>query len=404
MSASRRLRISAGLAALASLSALVLAPVPALASHGGGPSAGAIARSQREVASRERQVEAAVTAVARAKLTLARLNVSAEVAFEAYDGAKVKLAAAQRAVSTAHRVLAGATAQVTHGEARVRKFVTAAYETGGLSSLDAYLAPGGAAQLVSRVGAIAAISSSEHTTLQQLDAARIYQGVVSRQAEGVAATAATAAAAANRAKTAALAAVKRQTTELATLNRTQATLRGLLAQAKAHESKLQRERLAALARARARAIARAARQHSSSPGPYSGRSGNLSGTVSAATEAAALHDAESQIGKPYQWAAAGPNSYDCSGLVMWAYDQVGVHLDHYTGDQWNEGAHVGRADLQPGDLVFFATNTSDASTIHHVGLYVGGSEMVDAPYTGVDVRYDSIDRPDYIGAVRPYQR
>ena len=404
MSAPRRLRISAGLAALAALGAFVLAPVPALASHRGGPSAGAIARSQREVASRQRQVEAAATAVAKAKLTLARLNVSAEVAFEAYDGAKVKLAAAQRAVSTAHRVLAGATAQVTHGEARVRKFVTAAYETGGLSALDAYLAPGGAAELVSRVGAIAAISSSEHTTLQQLDAARIYQGVVSRQAEGVAATAATAAAAANRAKTAALAAVKRQTTELATLSRTQATLRGLLAQAKAHESTLQRERLAAIARARARAIARAARQHSSSPGPYSGQSGNVSGTVSAATEAAALHDAESQIGKPYQWAAAGPSSYDCSGLVMWAYDQVGVHLDHFTGDQWNEGAHVSRADLQPGDLVFFATNTSDPSTIHHVGLYVGGSEMVDAPYTGVDVRYDSIDRPDYIGAVRPYQR
>ena len=208
----------------------------------------------------------------------------------------------------------------------------------------------------------------------------------------------------NVGQTAALAAVKRQTTELATLSRTQATLRGLLAQAKAHESTLQRERLAAIARARARAIARAARQHSSSPGPYSGQSGNLSGTVSAATEAAALHDAESQIGKPYQWAAAGPSSYDCSGLVMWAYDQVGVHLDHFTGDQWNEGAHVSRADLQPGDLVFFATNTSDPSTIHHVGLYVGGSEMVDAPYTGVDVRYDSIDRPDYIGAVRPYQR
>jgi cell wall-associated NlpC family hydrolase len=81
-----------------------------------------------------------------------------------------------------------------------------------------------------------------------------------------------------------------------------------------------------------------------------------------------------------------------------------VHLDHFTGDQWNEGAHISRNQLRPGDLVFFATNTSDPSTIHHVGMYVGGGEMVDAPFTGADVRYDSMDRPDYIGAVRPYQR
>jgi cell wall-associated NlpC family hydrolase len=89
---------------------------------------------------------------------------------------------------------------------------------------------------------------------------------------------------------------------------------------------------------------------------------------------------------------------------MWAYDQVGVHLDHWTHDQWAEGAHISRADLRPGDLVFFALNVADPSSIHHVGMYVGNDEMVDAPFTGVDVRYDSIDRSDYIGAVRPYQR
>jgi cell wall-associated NlpC family hydrolase len=389
---------------VASLSALTLAPGTALASHGGGPSAGAIARSHRVVAGRQRQVAAAAASLARAKVALAKLNVTAEVAFEAYDEAKLKLSTAQHAVQTAHLVLAGATRQVSHGEARVRHFATAAYESGGLSAIDAYLEPGGPAQLVSRVGAIAAISSSEHTTLLQLDAARIYQGVVSRQAEGVEATSAAAAAAATRAKTVALAAVKKQTALLANLRQRRAHLRTLLSQAETHESKLQRERLAAIARARARAIARAASQHGSGPSPFSGESGNTAGTVSAASALSALHDAESQIGKPYQWGAAGPNTYDCSGLVLWAYSHVGVHLEHFTGDQWNEGAHVSRSDLRPGDLVFFATNTSDPSTIHHVGMYVGGDEMVDAPFTGVDVRYDSIDRPDYIGAVRPYQR
>jgi cell wall-associated NlpC family hydrolase len=83
---------------------------------------------------------------------------------------------------------------------------------------------------------------------------------------------------------------------------------------------------------------------------------------------------------------------------------VGVHLDHWTGDQWNEGAHVSRADLRPGDLVFFAYNTSDPATIHHVGMYIGNGQMVEAPYTGANVRISSYARPDYIGAVRPYQR
>lgn len=402
MSAARRIRWGVAIAALAT--SVALAPMPALASHGGGPSAGAIAHSKREVASREREVRAAATSVATANLKLAALNASAEVAFEAYDGARVKLAAATHGVRTAHLVLANATHQVASGQAKVTRFVTAAYETGGLSSLDAYIEPGGPAQLLSRVGAIAAITTSEHTTLQQLDAARIYQGVVSRQTEVVAASAAAAKVAANRAKVAALAAVKSQTTFLAGLRQQQAQLRALLSQAQTHASRLVRARLAAIAKARAEAVARAAASHSTTPSPYSGESGSTSGTVSVGTALTALHDAESQIGKPYQWGAAGPNTYDCSGLVMWAYGQVGVHLDHFTGDQWNEGAHVSRSELRPGDLVFFATNTSDASTIHHVGMYVGGSEMVDAPFTGVNVRYDSIDRSDYIGAVRPYQR
>jgi cell wall-associated NlpC family hydrolase len=120
------------------------------------------------------------------------------------------------------------------------------------------------------------------------------------------------------------------------------------------------------------------------------------------TERRAVAYAESQLGKPYQWGAAGPDSYDCSGLVMWSYDQVGVYLQHWTGFQWNEGAHIALSALRPGDLVFFATNTSDPNTIHHVGMYIGNGEMVEAPYTGANVRISGAFRPDLIGAVRPY--
>ena len=86
---------------------------------------------------------------------------------------------------------------------------------------------------------------------------------------------------------------------------------------------------------------------------------------------------------------------------MYVWAKAGVALGHFTGAQWNEGTHVTRAQLQPGDLVFFATNTSQPSTIHHVGIYVGGGQMIDAPYTGVNVRKESAFRSDYIGAVRP---
>jgi cell wall-associated NlpC family hydrolase len=401
----RRLRWGAAIAALVTSAALAPAPAIGANGHHHGPSAAAVARSQQQVAGRQHQVAVAARALGRAKQQLNRLNVAAETAFEAYDGAKVKLAAAERAVQTAHAVLAGANARVAKGQASAIEFATAAYKTGGLSNLAAYLEPGGAARLVSRVGAIDAISNTEHITLQQLDAARIYQAVVSQQAEAIDAKARSAATAAATAKTAAAAAVARQTAVIASRRHERARLNALLSSAKSTASHLEQARLAALARARARAAARQPAPASpAGPRPYSGSSGSTVGTVSAATAQAALHAAESQIGKPYQWGAAGPNTYDCSGLVMWSYDQVGVQLDHWTGDQWNEGAHVSRAQLRPGDLVFFARNTSDPATIHHVGMYVGGGEMVDAPYTGVDVRYDSAFRPDYIGAVRPYQR
>jgi cell wall-associated NlpC family hydrolase len=386
------------------------APGPALGaqrSHHHAPSATALAHSQHVVAHREHQIKVAAARIGAAKAELAHLNVTAEVAFEAYDGARVKLAAAQRAVHTARVVLAGANRQVAKGQRGVVAFAQAAYKSGGLSSLSIYLEPGGPSQLVSRVGAIDAISSSEHTTLQRFKAAQIYQGVVADQARGVEAKAAAAASAAARAKQVAAAAVTRQQAEVTGLRQQQAHLQSLLSSAKSHASTLEQAHLAALARARRRAAARAATPPpptSTGHSPYTGSSGDLSGTVSASVAAAALASAESQIGKPYVWAAAGPDSYDCSGLVMWAYAQHGVQLDHWTGDQWNEGANVSRAQLRPGDLVFFAYNTSDPATIHHVGMYVGNGQMVDAPYTGVNVRYDYAFRADYIGAIRPYQR
>lgn len=105
--------------------------------------------------------------------------------------------------------------------------------------------------------------------------------------------------------------------------------------------------------------------------------------------------AKRYLGAPYRWAASGPNAFDCSGFTMFVYRQVGVSLPHSSRAQIHRGERVSRSDLQPGDLVFFG------SPIHHVGMYVGGGQMIHAPHTGDVVKISSINRSDYAGACRP---
>ncbi|MDI6692352.1 MAG: NlpC/P60 family protein [Anaerosomatales bacterium] len=104
----------------------------------------------------------------------------------------------------------------------------------------------------------------------------------------------------------------------------------------------------------------------------------------------------SKLGTPYRWGAAGPDAFDCSGFTMWVYAQVGVSLPHSSRAQYDCGERVSRANLRPGDLVFFGR-----SRIHHVGIYIGGNRYVHAPHTGDVVRISSLDRADYVGACRP---
>ncbi|MGW3044540.1 NlpC/P60 family protein [Kitasatospora sp. NPDC001159] len=111
--------------------------------------------------------------------------------------------------------------------------------------------------------------------------------------------------------------------------------------------------------------------------------------------AAIVQFAYAQLGKPYQWSATGPNSFDCSGLTGAAYRAAGLKLSRMSQDQWNDGPRVARADLQPGDLVFFYGD------IHHVGIYIGDGKMIHAPRTGKNVEVLPIDAMPYVGAVRP---
>ena len=101
--------------------------------------------------------------------------------------------------------------------------------------------------------------------------------------------------------------------------------------------------------------------------------------------------AMSQLGTPYVWAGAAPGGFDCSGLVMWAYSQVGVSLPHSSYSMWNYGVAVPRDQLQPGDIVFF-------NGLDHVGLYIGGDQFIEAPHTGDVVKISSLDSGWYAAA------
>ena len=103
--------------------------------------------------------------------------------------------------------------------------------------------------------------------------------------------------------------------------------------------------------------------------------------------------AQSFFGVSYVYGGSSPSGFDCSGLVMWAFAQVGVSLPHNAAAQYGVGSPVDRSSLQPGDLVFF-------SGLGHVGIYIGGGQYVHAPQTGDVVKVSSMDRGGYVGARR----
>jgi cell wall-associated NlpC family hydrolase len=110
----------------------------------------------------------------------------------------------------------------------------------------------------------------------------------------------------------------------------------------------------------------------------------------------ALAAAYSQIGTPYVYAGASPETgFDCSGFTMWAWAQAGVSLPHSSAAQYASLPHVDQSELVPGDLLFFY------SPIHHVGMYVGNGQMIHSPHTGAYVEVVPVYWDEFVGAARP---
>jgi cell wall-associated NlpC family hydrolase len=369
------------------------------------PSQAQINAAENRVKQQQAALGAQQGKLSAASAQLASLEVQAEVLTQRYDQTLVdeqraaaayretqaRLKYAQRAQNASQRQLAGLAAQE--------------FETGGgFGPMTSMLGNAGGPQgYLNEVGLGQVLASDGTDTLAEAQANNVVAGAFRKQAHELLAAEQGDLKAATHLKLAVEAAVAQQQAYVQASQSKRNSLASQLATQKAHVSALKSARQAALAAEAAAAAARAAAaaaasQQSSTQAPSWAPSSGASATQGDIAANWAL----SQIGKPYQWGAAGPGTYDCSGLTMEAWAQAGVALLHYTGYQWEEGPHVSLDDLEPGDLLFYATDNSDPATIHHVGIYIGNGEMVDAPYTGAFVRIDSIYQPGIpIGAVRP---
>ncbi|BCJ63991.1 C40 family peptidase [Polymorphospora rubra] len=282
-----------------------------------------------------------------------RINKSSaelEKVVESYNKLNEEIKATKAAKAAVEAKLGPLQEQLAQTEGEVGTIAARAYKSGGLDMVQAVLTAGETGSLVDRLG-----------TLEQL--ARERQSRVS----GFTTT---------------------QREYLDEQARLDATLARETAQAKELETgkkKIEAD-LKKLYEMRERAYGSATNPGSS----YSGSIPSVSGQAGVA-----VRFAYGAIGKPYVWAAAGPNGYDCSGLTLAAWRAAGKSLPHNAAMQWDRVAKISRSALQPGDLVFY-------SNLGHVGIFVGSGKVIHAPTFGESVKISSVDMmPPYgYGRVR----
>ncbi|MBO0827321.1 MAG: C40 family peptidase [Streptosporangiales bacterium] len=330
------------------------------------------------------------------------LGRKVDVLAEQYDVARIRLAAAQRRSAAATKRVRTQQAAVEQLRKKIAALATSAY-MGGPTDVASLVTARSPQDFVDKSASLELLSEQDKRQVSTFTKA-------SKQLSSQ--------------RTDAAKALAEQRTETAKIGHTRATIMTLLGKQKRVLAQLQKQAAAKRAkqlaqqRAQAAAAARAAQQAkerarqrasraaaraTSSPSKSSAPSApsapanppSGSGNVSAV-----IAYAQAQIGKPYEWGADGPDSFDCSGLTMMAWKQAGVSLPHSSQLQYSEGGpHVSKSQLRPGDLVFFY------QPISHVALYVGNGRMITAPQTGENVKYadlgSSYYQSNYTGAVRP---
>jgi cell wall-associated NlpC family hydrolase len=315
-------------------------------------------------------------------------------------------AAAQQRVDSARVETDAATAAIEAARVRLDEFAAAAYQQGADSGPFGLLVGAtGPDDLVARAQFNDVIAQNQLAALDALERARVAKANTDSKARAARDDAVSKAAAALDAKDQADAAVgrvqqaaKAQAAELATVHARRAEVERLLTEAESRDAGLRDQRrryqewqarLAAEQEAKDRAAARAAQ-------------GRVGGAARGGV-AAVIDRAMSQLGVTYAWGGgngAGPTlgvrdggvadafgdfrrvGFDCSGLMIYAFAAAGISLPHYSGYQYDAGRKVPFAQRQPGDMLFWF----DGSEIHHVALYVGNGQMVEAPFSGGRVR------------------
>ena len=407
----RRLAVAAAAAV-----ALLCVPLPVTAAEHPDPTQRLHDAKAVATADKQQLVDAQAQA-ATAQDRLTALAATAQQAVDGYTASLAQLRTARATVTAARVALSAATAEATAQQRQVDGFVRAVYMSGGpLSSLAVILDANGPSDVLNRAALFNAVSQSQADMLAQLVRARQQQSAAADAAAVATADVAAQATRADAARRTALASVSSQHAVVTKLANEQADLAKTLA---AHESQV-----AGLARAQAaeRVRAKLAAQRALLAASWSRleAAGEAMPAATAAQEHQVVRWARRQLGVPYSWSGGnrrGPTlgetnrqgnpaglhtiGFDCSGLTLFAWAHVGFRLDHFTGYQWLEGHHVPLEQLRPGDLVFFAHNTGNPMSIHHVGIYVGHGRMIDAPHTGAHVRYDDVFVPGLIGVVRP---
>ena len=324
---------------------------------------------------------------------------------EQYNQARIAADAVNKKASAAKAELAQADAALGAAQQRAKAQAVDAYVSGGGLAASALLSKGDLRGDPSRRDQyVSAVVGAQHDAIEALKQARA-EVDAKRADAGAARSAANAALAKVNASRSAAAAV--QQSEQATLRGVQGELASLVT------AERQRRAAADAAKAQALAAKRTTSAPAAKPAVKPGTPGTTTKPGSPPTTrrapaeptgppppvssgaGAAVQKAKEQLGKPYQYGGSGPDSYDCSGLTMVAWKAGGVSLPHSAEAQYGAIAHVATSALQPGDLLFYG------SPIHHVGLYVGNGQMIEAPQTGDVVKYASIWRSDLVGAGRP---
>jgi peptidoglycan DL-endopeptidase CwlO len=314
------------------------------------------------------------------------LNTKMEFAVEAYDAASQKLDTVRAKIATNQRELNIARYNLLVARQLLTQRVVSMYKQDKASVLDVLLSTRSFNDLVTEVNAMRQVGQNDSDTVSTITALKkqIAQRRVELLAEG------------KQAETlvAQRAATKQQiSSDLATR---QSMLKGV--QKQIDEMQAAQARAAKLAAQRAEAAAAAAQAAAKSAPQQISSGGGGGSTSSAGSHSSAVSIAAQYLGVPYVWGGASPSGFDCSGLVMYVYAKLGISLPHNAAMQYASITHIAHGSEQPGDLVFFGYS---AGGIHHVGIYVGGGSMIDAPYTGVDVRYDSAFGGDYFASGRP---